>query len=325
MNKWFINKYLWTPLISYRPLTSTISISKNPPAVDVKEMQVPKPVWFYNNKSIRKRKIYQLLRKAREVEIKEGLNPREEVLHTRRLMEVFRNFEFEEHEINDVFHSKPRLLEISKKQLKKRLTNLLMLDFPKDVIKKMTQKCPSMLLIDQDAMSLQKRLNILQELNINPRLTQERCLYIIQKAPHILLSIDKSKLSSKIENLKDLGFNDLQVYELIMKQPAILTYDAKTVKDKVKYITDVLGGRLALLVKLPRTLSTSQQRLKERYEFLLKEGLMHESTKLTENKLRAIVLTKDDDFVYRITETKMKDFREFQRKLAENLKEEKND
>ena len=73
----------------------------------------------------------------------------------------------------------------------------------------------------------------MQELHIEPRLTQERCLYLIQKTPQILLIEDKAKLQFKIKNLKDLGFNELQVYELVIKHPAILTYDAKTVKKKV--------------------------------------------------------------------------------------------
>ena len=48
--------------------------------------------------------------------------------------------------------------------------------------------------------------------------------------------------------------------------------------------------------------------------YLVKEGFFSGKTIITENKLRAIVLTTDKDFVYRVTNTKMKDFRQFQEK-----------
>ena len=54
------------------------------------------------------------------------------------------------------------------------------------------------------------------------------------------------------------------------------------------------------------------KRLEERCNYLRVEGYMTKKTRLTENKLRAIVLTKDSDFIYRVTNTKMKDFRKFQ-------------
>lgn len=70
-----------------------------------------------------------------------------------------------------------------------------------------------------------------------------------------------------------------------------------------------------MFVKFPRVLTASMKRLQERYEFLRLEGFVTESSRLTENKLRAIVLTNDSDFVYRITNSKMKEFRRFQRDL----------
>jgi len=73
----------------------------------------------------------------------------------------------------------------------------------------------------------------MQEIVLHPRLTQERCLYIIQKTPQVLLVEEKSNLNAKIKNLKNLGFNDQQVFELVMKHPAILTYKSESVKKKV--------------------------------------------------------------------------------------------
>jgi len=59
------------------------------------------------------------------------------------------------------------------------------------------------------------------------------------------------------------------------------------------------------------------KRLEERCNYLREEGYITGNTRLTENKLRAIVLTKDSDFVYRVTNTKMKDFRNFQKDFQE--------
>ena len=63
------------------------------------------------------------------------------------------------------------------------------------------------------------------------------------------------------------------------------------------------------------------KRLEERYQYLRTEGFLSEHTRLTENKLRAMVLTNDSDFVYRVTNSKMKDFRQFQKKFEQEMVE----
>ena len=73
-----------------------------------------------------------------------------------------------------------------------------------------------------------------------------------------------------------------------------------------------MNGRPALIVKFPRLLTSSLKRMKERYAFLKHEHYLNERSHISENKLRSIILTTDSDFVYRVTNTKMKDFRQFQ-------------
>lgn len=90
---------------------------------------------------------------------------------------------------------------------------------------------------------------------------------------------------------------------------------------QVKFLTEKINGRLALFVKFPRVLSASMKRLEERYQYLRTEGFLSEHTRLTENKLRAMVLTNDSDFVYRVTNSKMKDFRQFQKKFEQEMAE----
>lgn len=87
---------------------------------------------------------------------------------------------------------------------------------------------------------------------------------------------------------------------------------------QVNYVTEKMEGRLALFTKFPRVFSASLQRIKERHLFLVEEGYMRKTTYISENKLRSIVLTTDNDFVYRVTKTKMKDFREFQKLVRTN-------
>lgn len=77
-----------------------------------------------------------------------------------------------------------------------------------------------------------------------------------------------------------------------------------------------MNGRPALIVKFPRLLTSSLKRMKERYAFLKHEHFLTERSQLSENKLRSIILTTDSDFVYRVTNTKMKDFRQFQKDFA---------
>ena len=80
----------------------------------------------------------------------------------------------------------------------------------------------------------------------------------------------------------------------------------------MKYINERIGGRLALFIKFPRALSASLQRIQERHAYLLEEGYMSEASYISENRLRAVILTTDNDFIYRVTKTRMKDFRNFQ-------------
>ena len=84
------------------------------------------------------------------------------------------------------------------------------------------------------------------------------------------------------------------------------------------FISEKANGRLALLVKFPRVFTSSLKRLEERYHYLLEEGFLTEKSRFTENKLRALVLTKDSDFVYRVTNSRMKDFRQFQKDFQTN-------
>ena len=94
------------------------------------------------------------------------------------------------------------------------------------------------------------QLNNLQELTLHPRLSQERCLYIIQKAPQILLIAEKSNLAEKIQNLHQVGFNDQQIFELVMKHPALLTYSKITVDKKVYFFICFKFLNLFFIVKM---------------------------------------------------------------------------
>ena len=99
-----------------------------------------------------------------------------------------------------------------------------------------------------------------------------------------------------------------------------------------------MGGRLVLFIKFPRILSSSLRRIRERYEYLKEEGFLSDNTYLSENKIRAIVLTTDIDFINLLTvkssrdsdeqfqkkllDRKLKQYRGFQTKFWENFGKE---
>jgi len=280
--------------------------------IQKKAISYKKNIWDYNNKGIRMRKLKQLLRKADEEKKEESIEE-ELVTHIKRIIEVFKHYHFTSKEIEKLFFVKPRLLELSKTNLTKRFRSFASLELPYEVIKGMVLKFPGILLMDSEV-TLQNRMNVLQELNLLPKLNQQRCLYLIQKCPQLLSVCDNKKdLQEKIKMFEEYGLHEQQIFELIMKHPSVLTANKESLKTKINYLTNEMNGRIGLVVKFPRFLTTSIVRLQQRNEYLIHEGYLTTKTILTENKLRSIVLTTDSDFIYRITQTKMKDYRKFQK------------
>lgn len=279
------------------------------------DVSAKKPVWYYNNKGIRRRKINQLIRNSLSTEYEKDLSTDEN--HMKKLLDLFISYDFTKKEIQKMLYNKPRVLQVSKNKLQNRFRSFIRLGIPKDVVKEMVMECPSLLLLD-DQITIQSRLNNLQGLPLFPRLDQNKSIYLAQKAPQLLLFSERAELYAKVKNLLQLGFNQQQLYELVMKHPALLTYSSDAVSQKINYVTEKMEGRLALFTKFPRVFSASLQRIKERHLFLVEEGYMRKTTYISENKLRSIVLTTDNDFVYRVTKTKMKDFREFQKLVRTN-------
>lgn len=84
---------------------------------------------------------------------------KEEVNQTKRIIDLLRDdFEFTNKDIRMMLLAKPKLLQLSKSKLKRRLTGFVKLNLPSDVIRRMVITCPSILLIDQEKVSLQKRV-----------------------------------------------------------------------------------------------------------------------------------------------------------------------
>ena len=83
----------------------------------------------------------------------------EEINQVKRIIDLLReDFELTNKDIRLMLLAKPKLLQLSKSKLKRRLTGFVKLDLPLDVIRKMVITCPSILLIDQEKVSLQKRV-----------------------------------------------------------------------------------------------------------------------------------------------------------------------
>ncbi|XP_012560459.1 transcription termination factor 3, mitochondrial isoform X1 [Hydra vulgaris] len=258
-----------------------------------KKPLVKKPIWSYDNKGIRHKKIKQLLRFTEEKDVCEK---DESVSQMQRVAKLFTELGFTIEEFEKLLVKKPRILELSKAKLTSRINSLKKASLPEDTIKKMILKCPSVILLDLET-TLSSKLNLLKKIAITPHLTQDRCIYLVQKCPSLLLACSEQDLKNKISSLRKVGFNNQQLNELIMKHPALLTYSVEAVEEKIKLVHEIMGGSLVLFIKFPRIFSSSTRRIRERYEYLKEEGFLKDNTYLSENKIRAIVLTTDSDFV----------------------------
>ena len=73
-------------------------------------------------------------------------------------------------------------------------------------------------------------------MDLTPKLSYERCIYLVQKCPELLSISQKSDFQSKLKNLQQLGLNSQLIYQLIMKHPYVLTCSEKSVKEKVSHV-----------------------------------------------------------------------------------------
>jgi len=342
---------LLTPAISL-PSLNTDSTDKK---INGKSGDKKKPLWYYDNKGIRQRKLDQLMRKSAEiVENDDASAIPDDVRHMKKVVQTLTAFKFDNKEINRLLFTKPRLLELTKQKLFNQLNDLHDYGYSMELMKKMILKSPGLLLVQDnplstrtpkkvldessleesvsrasfkkpasiesdkstvDKVSLQQRFMNLQEMSLTPRLSQSRCTYLVQKCPELLTISNKSTLQSKLQNLRALGFNEQLLFELVMKYPNILTHSEDAVREKVNFITHEIGGNLTLFIKFPRAFSASLRRIKDRHAYLLKEGFLTTKSFVSEKKLRALVLTTDKDFIYRVTNTNMKDYKLFQQEL----------
>ena len=74
---------------------------------------------------------------------------------------------------------------------------------------------------------------MLQKIELTPPLSRDRCIYLVQKSPSLLIACTEQELKKKVRKLREIGFNGQQLYELVMKHPSILTYNIETVVEKV--------------------------------------------------------------------------------------------
>jgi len=265
---------------------------------------------FYENKAIRMRKLQQLIRQFEngtqfETEYKKKA--------VRVLTYLTRTRNLASKDLLQLVFECPKVLEISSEDLGTRysaIEDCLMFEHGK--ADNFVQEFPNTLLMIR--VEIQQRLILLEKLPIQPQLSHEKCVYLVRKQPSLLISkiTNQNLFDKRVRNLLKLGFNAQQVYGIVIKHPSILLSNPATVSDKVLYILDDLNGSHKLFVNFPRALSTSLQRLKERHAYLLKESKLRIETRLNENKLRAIVMLTDSDFVQRATGTSLKHYREFQ-------------
>ena len=103
----------------------------------------------------------QLIRESHE----DAKTESEEKLHAKRLLSVLTEMGFTMKEVTKMFFSKPRILQLSKANLQKRLSEFIKIGWPKDTVKDMIIECPGLLLLDVKEMSIQKRVGRLRITN----------------------------------------------------------------------------------------------------------------------------------------------------------------
>lgn len=291
----------------------TISDSVEEAAVEeIAEVDKQKTFAFYRNRPIRKRKINQLIRN-----VNDGVKFESEYLKKAAEMVKYLgdgfSLKMSDEVMRDFLMECPQVLELSPEEIEERynaIEDCLMFDKKKHT--SFLLEWPQMLGLSK--VEIQLKMIILEKLPVNPRLSYDRVVYIVRKHPPLLLSKMDSQVvyTERINNLLNLRFNQEQAYELLMKYPQILLCHPKTVEEKVTFYMRDMNGVLRTLVAFPRFFQVSMERLKERYAYLLSENRLNMRSRVNEDKLRAIVLTTDEVFCERATETTKKHYREFQ-------------
>ena len=82
----------------------------------------------------------------------------DEVIHLERVFKLFAEYGFTKADMQKLIFHKPKILDLSKLQLKRQLIAFRKLDFTLDVIRAMILKCPGLLTLKIDEVSLQDRV-----------------------------------------------------------------------------------------------------------------------------------------------------------------------
>lgn len=116
----------------------------------------------------------------------------------------------------------------------------------------------------------------------------------------LLVSSVEDTLLPKIEFLKGLGFTQVEVNNMVVRSPGLLTFSIeKNLVPKVEYFLEEMNGDVVELKRFPQYFSFSLEgRIKPRHKMLLENGL--------HLPLKPMLKVSDGGFNFRLLEMRLR-------------------
>lgn len=211
---------------------------------------------------------------------------------------------------------RPRILLLSQEQIEKTIKMLRDIGLKQEDIMLMFKRSPG-ILTNKIEKTLEEKSDVLYNLNVLPPFNMKDVLKIITKCPALVYTCTPSSLNDKVNFLlKELGFYRRQLRNMILKQPAILTFSQETMKSKFDYCYKHIGVSIPDIARCPRVWQCSLKRLKGRHMFLKHLNVITEHTHVDDFGLGKIVTPSDEMFVKQIANTSAVEFQNFIKEIG---------
>ncbi len=177
-------------------------------------------------------------------------------------IEDFSKMGFNKKEFIKLINLFPDLLLTKKSLLTEKFADLIEYGFSETNIINIIKKAPYLLnkyYLD----NMKEKLKCLSNLGFN----NDDIISIICINPFIAL-YSKDLIINNFNNIKSLGYSNIEIYKMIKNAPIILSYDAKNMQEKIIFYKSINLGEV--LVFDSKVLTYSLQLIKKRYEFMTK-------------------------------------------------------
>lgn len=156
------------------------------------------------------------------------------------------------------------------------------------------------------------QVKFFENVKVKPKFTADEILHVLTKCPHLIASYTVKSLEEKIQLFeKELKFNKHHIKNLILKQPAVLTFSEEAILKKYNYCFENMNLSPSSIARCPRVFQCSLKRIRERHQFLKHVGRITDEMRIDDYGLGLIVTTSDKQFVEKVAKTSMEDFKSF--------------